>query len=85
MGDLDSVVMESEYRPDSLWHTAVRLTGRQADGKAVDVAGRILTICPTKIPNPEGATFVNEGLAAYQTEGLTGYGISEHWHTVSAR
>ena len=84
MGDLDELVMESEYRPDSLWHRAVTLTGRDAEGKAIDVAGRILTICPTKIPNPTGATFVNEGLATFETDGLTGYGISEHWHSVSA-
>jgi hypothetical protein len=29
-----------------------------------------------------GATFVNEGLAEFTTEGMTGYGISEHWHAV---
>lgn len=85
MGDLEDLVMDSEYRPDSLWHTAVRLTGREAGGAAIDVTGRILTICPTKIPNPTGATFVNEGLATFETGGLTGYGISEHWHSVSAR
>jgi hypothetical protein len=80
--DLVDVVIESEYRPDSIWHTAIRLTGRSASGAPVDVAGRILTICPTKIPMAGGATFVNEGLAEFTTEGMTGYGISEHWHAV---
>jgi len=80
--DLLDVVIESQYRPDSIWHTAVRLTGRTASGASVNVDGRILTICPTKIPMIGGATFVNEGLAEFTTEGLTGYGISEHWHAV---
>jgi hypothetical protein len=80
--DLLDVVIESEYRPDSIWHTAIRLTGRSASGAPIDVAGRILTICPTKIPMAGGATFVNEGLAEFTTEGMTGYGISEHWHAV---
>lgn len=80
--DLVDVLIESDYRPDSIWHTAIRLTGRSASGAKVDVAGRILTICPTKIPMAGGATFVNEGLAEFRTEGITGYGISEHWHAV---
>jgi hypothetical protein len=80
--DLTDVLIESEYLPDSIWHTAIRLTARTADGAPVDVAGKILTICPTKIPMAGGATFVNEGLAEFTTEGMTGYGISEHWHAV---
>jgi len=80
--DLLEVVIESTYRPDSIWHTAIRLTGRTASGAPVTVDGRILTICPTKIPMAGGATFVNEGLAEFTTEGMTGYGISEHWHAV---
>ncbi len=81
--DLLDVVIESTYRADSIWHTAVRLTGRTASGAPIVVDGRILTICPTKIPMAGGATFVNEGLAEFTTEGMTGYGISEHWHAVS--
>lgn len=82
--DLRDVVIDSEYRKGSLWHTAVRLRGETASGRGVDVAGKILTICPTKIPMAGGATFVNEGLAEFQTERRTGYGISEHWHAVRA-
>jgi hypothetical protein len=42
----------------------------------------VLSICPTKIPMPGGATFVNEGLVRFGCAGMTGYGISEHWHAV---
>jgi hypothetical protein len=80
--DLRDVVMESRYRDDSILHTEIRLTGRAASGRDIDVEGRILTVCPTKIPMPGGATFVNEGLAEFRTDGLVGYGISEHWHRV---
>ena len=62
---------------------AVRLTGRAASGRKISVDGRVLTVCPTKIPMPGGATFVNEGLAEFRCDGLTGYGISEHWHRVT--
>lgn len=80
--DLLDVVMATDYAPESLWHTHVRLTARTASGKPVNVDGRILTICPTKIPSGSGATFVNEGLAEFRMDDRTGYGISEHWHRV---
>jgi hypothetical protein len=80
--DLTDVVMTSTYKPDSILHRTVHLTGRAASGAPIEVSGTILTICPTKIPLPGGATFVNEGLAEFRAEGMTGYGISEHWHSV---
>ena len=80
--DLRNLVLRSEYRAGSIWHTAVHLQGESASGEAVDVTGKILTLCPTKIPMAGGATFVNEGLAEFHTSGRTGYGISEHWHAV---
>lgn len=80
--DLLDVVIESSYKPDSILHTAIRLTGRAASGGSLEVDGRVLTVCPTKIPMRGGATFVNEGLAEFQAEGMTGFGISEHWHLV---
>jgi hypothetical protein len=82
VADLTDVVMESEYAPGTLRHTTVRLRGRAGDD-TVNVEGRILTICPTKIPTPGGATFVNEGLAEFRLDGRIGYGISEHWHRVA--
>jgi hypothetical protein len=30
-----------------------------------------------------GATFVNEGLAQFTMGQRTGYGIAEHWHSIS--
>jgi hypothetical protein len=81
--DLRDVAIESTYRPGTLLHDAIRLTGRSASGEAIAVDGRILTVCPTKIPMRAGATFVNEGLAEFRCGSLTGYGISEHWHIVS--
>jgi hypothetical protein len=80
--DLHDVVIESVYVPDSILHASIRLTARPASGGRLEVDGRVLTVCPTKIPMRGGATFVNEGLAEFRTAGLTGYGISEHWHLV---
>lgn len=81
--DLVDVTITSEYQPSSILHTAIILTAKTASGKPVQVNGKILTVCPTKIPMPGGATFVNEGLAEFEYDGKTGYGISEHWHRVS--
>ena len=80
--DLADVVIASTYKPGSILHASVRLTGRPASGGRIEVDGRVLTVCPTKIPMRGGATFVNEGLAEFRAEGMTGYGISEHWHLV---
>ena len=81
--ELDDVVIESRYRPDSIWHTDVHLTGRTRSGRELDIVGRVLTVCPTKIPMRGGATFVNEGLAEFRLDGQVGYGIAEHWHAVT--
>ncbi len=80
--ELTDVIIESRYRADSIWHTDVRLTGRTSSGQALDITGKVLTVCPTKIPMRGGATFVNEGLAEFTLDGKTGYGIAEHWHAV---
>ncbi len=81
--DLEDVLITSTYKPDSILHDSVVLTGKSASGKAIRVEGKVLTICPTKIPMPGGATFVNEGLAEFTCDGQVGYGISEHWHKVT--
>jgi hypothetical protein len=76
------IVVESEYRRDSILHSALRLTGRTEDGRTRSVTGQVLTICPTKIAMPDGATFINEGLTQFSLEGQEGYGIAEYWNSV---
>lgn len=80
--DLQDVLITTEYQPDSILHRAVRLTASTSAGKQLDIRGNVLTVCPTKIPSPGGATFVNEGLIEVTMDGRTGYGIAEHWHNV---
>lgn len=79
--DLEDVVITSEYEADSILHKAITLTGK-AGSRDIKVEGKLITVCPTKIPMPGGATFVNEGLAEFTLDGQVGYGISEHWHRV---
>jgi hypothetical protein len=81
--DLKDVAITSEYKADSILHQSIVLTGTTASGRPIHVDGNVLTICPTKIPMPGGATFINEGLAEFTCAGKIGYGISEHWHRVS--
>jgi hypothetical protein len=52
-------------------------------GKRIRIDGRVESMCPTKIPFPGGATFVNEGLARFTFEGRQGTGIAEEWHNVT--
>jgi hypothetical protein len=80
--DLVDVVIESTYQEDSILHTGVFLQASTSTGEKVEIEGRVLNVCPTKIAMPGGATFVNEGLAEFIWNGQTGYGIAEHWHAV---
>ena len=80
---LRNVVMETDYKPDSIIHDTVRLTAETETGESIEMTGQVSCVCPTKIPMPGGATFVNEGLAEFRWGDRTGHGIAEHWHAVS--
>jgi hypothetical protein len=80
--DLHDVVIESRYKDDSIIHTEVELTARTDNGEQIRIKGTVLNVCPTKIAMPNGATFVNEGLAEFTWDGKKGFGIAEHWHAV---
>jgi hypothetical protein len=83
MDTFDQVVVETTFRPDSILHDGVTLTGRTGKGRELRIEGRVLSMCPTKIPFPGGATFVNEGLAKFSMDGREGFGIAESWHNVT--
>ena len=79
---LRDVEITTSYRPDSIIHTDVRLTATTEHGEEIDMTGTVSSVCPTKIPMPGGATFVNEGLTRFHWGDRVGYGIAEHWHAV---
>jgi hypothetical protein len=79
---LRDIIVESEYREDSILHKAMRLTGTTDDGKRRSITGQVLTVCPTKIAMPDGATFINEGLTQFSMDGQEGYGFAEYWNSV---
>jgi hypothetical protein len=79
---LKNVVIETDYKTDSIIHRAIRLTGETESGESVLITGDVRSVCPTKIPMPGGAIFVNEGLAEFRWGDGVGYGIAEHWHGV---
>jgi len=58
------------------------MTARTGKGRQVRIAGQVINMCPTKIPFPGGATFVNEGLTRFSMDGREGFGIAESWHNV---
>ncbi len=80
--NLKDVVITTDYRDNSILHDAVRLTGSIEGKEPVVITGRARNMCPTKVPMPGGATFINEGLFEFDWEGRPGFGIAEHWHAV---
>jgi len=83
MDTFDDVAVETTFRAGSILHETVTLTGRTGKGRAVRIAGQVQSMCPTKIPFPGGATFVNEGLAKFVMDRREGFGIAESWHNVT--
>jgi hypothetical protein len=79
---LNGVVITTEYKANSIIHEHVRLTGKIEGGEDIEITGQVLNVCPTKVPMPGGATFINEGLVEFDWNGKTGFGIAEHWHAV---
>ena len=79
---LPRVTIESDYKADSIIHSNVRLQAETGSGETLLITGAVLSVCPTKIPMPGGAIFVNEGLTEFHWDDRTGYGIAEHWHGV---
>ena len=80
--NLEDVLITTTYRSGSILHDTVRLTAEVQDGESIEILGRIINMCPTKVPMQGGATFINEGLAEFEWGGRTGFGIAEHWHAV---
>ncbi len=81
--NLEDVEITSNYKPNSIVHTDLVLTAKTETGEPLEIEGKVLSVCPTKIAMPNGATFVNEGLAEFRWGDQVGYGIAEHWHAVT--
>jgi hypothetical protein len=80
---LEQMEMTTVFDPTNpLLHQTVQLRATDERGASIVVDGTVLSICPTKVPRRDGVTFINEGLARFETEGRVGFGISEHWHAV---
>ena len=81
--ELPEVVITTAYAADSILHERVNLRATTSTGEHVDIEGAVRSVCPTKIPMPGGATFVNEGLTEFRWNGNRGHGVAEHWHAVT--
>ena len=79
---LKQVVITTDYISGSILHNQVRLTGTIEGGEQIEITGKVLNVCPTKVPMAGGATFINEGLVEFSWDGKQGFGIAEHWHAV---
>jgi hypothetical protein len=82
--ELNDLRVETRYKAGTILQESVVMTATTAEGEDIRITGEMVNMCPTKVPSPGGAIFINEGLARYQWGDKTGYGISEQWHLVSA-
>jgi len=72
--------LETDFEEDGLTQKAVRFRFEDVDGRAIEVAGDVLTVIPLDLRARGHNTIVNEGLARYRWEGREGYGIAEYLH-----
>ena len=80
--DLNDVVIRTGYKSDSIIHQSIELEAQTAKGEQIKITGQVSSVCPTKIPMPGGAIFINEGLTEFSWGDRKGHGIAEHWHGV---
>jgi hypothetical protein len=78
-----SASVDSEFEDGSLVHRRNRITASFENGHAISGTGEILSLGPSKIPMPGGATLVNSGMTRFQLDsGESGLGSSEYWFSV---
>jgi hypothetical protein len=78
------LVVVKDLRIDTEWtgpdrlHERIRATLHCADGRDLEVAGRVLSLIPLRNRRAGRVTRISEGMTEWQCEGRTGYGLSEY-------
>jgi hypothetical protein len=70
----------SELEPDGITHKVTRVKAADKEGRVHELHADLLRVEPGPAGIRPSTTIVNEGLARWQYEGRTGYGISEYLH-----
>ena len=75
--------VDSDFEDGGLVHRRNRITATFENGHTLSGVGEILSLGPSKIPMPGGATLVNSGMTRFTLDsGETGLGSSEYWFSV---
>lgn len=75
--------VDSDFEEGSLVHRRNRISATFENGHSIKGVGEILSLGPSKIPMPGGATLVNSGMTRFTLDtGETGLGSSEYWFSV---
>ncbi len=78
-----SASVDSDFEDGSLVHRRNRIAATFENGHSIKGVGEILSLGPSKIPMPGGATLVNSGMTRFTLDsGESGLGSSEYWFSV---
>jgi hypothetical protein len=69
--------LETEYTGDGD-HRALACVATTADGREVEIAGRVKSLIPLRNRRGGKTTTIGEGLTEYTWDGKTGYGLAEY-------
>jgi hypothetical protein len=74
----------TELEPDGVTHKVSHVKALDKSGRTHSLRADLLRVEPGAKGIRPGTTIVNEGLARWEYEGQTGYGISEYLHQLDA-
>jgi hypothetical protein len=75
--------VESEFEEGTVFHTANRFRAEFEGGHRLSGRGTTLSLGPSKVAQPGGATLVNSGMTRFELDtGDIGLGSSEYWFAV---
>jgi hypothetical protein len=70
--------LETDFSGEQEVHERLRLRLDCADGSALRVKGRVLSLIPLRNRKEGRSTRISEGMTEWSCEGRTGYGLSEY-------
>ena len=78
------VEIDTEFEEGTVFHTANRFRATFENGATIEGTGTVLSLGPSKIPMPGGATLVNSAMTRYElSTGESGLGSAEYWIAVT--
>ena len=72
------LAIDTEFAGPERLHQRIRAQLECADGKTLDVEGRVLSLIPLRNRREGQVTRISEGMTEWRCEGRTGFGLSEY-------